>query len=327
MLLAADLASYQAHLDAAEIPVEAIIVKATEGLSYLNPFCDQHYQQAKTANKPRAVYHFAGSSTDQILHDPVAEAEFFLTHTRGYHQDAILILDFEPYGYLPDDAPAWVQAWGQTVTAATGTRPVIYMDQNILHRYDWAPVAEQFDLWLAGGQRYDQYHTPGQWPDPAELPNTPTGWNLFGIQYTAIPYDLDVIYRTPDQWAAQASGHPTDSPTPEPAPPVSIDGASSQPTPTTTYTVQPGDTLSEIAERYHTSWPTLAQVNNLANPDLIYPGQQLIIHTPTTITYTVVEGDTLSEIAERYHTSVDHLAATNHIDNPDLIYPGQTLTI
>ncbi|PSO43201.1 hypothetical protein BRC19_01620 [Candidatus Saccharibacteria bacterium QS_5_54_17] len=42
-----------------------------------------------------------------------------------------------------------------------------------------------------------------------------------------------------------------------------------------TITVQRGDTLSEIAATYGTSVARLVNVNNIANPDLIYPGQRL----------------------------------------------------
>lgn len=41
------------------------------------------------------------------------------------------------------------------------------------------------------------------------------------------------------------------------------------------YTVVKGDNLSSIAARYGTTWQWLAQVNNIANPNLIYPGQVL----------------------------------------------------
>lgn len=41
------------------------------------------------------------------------------------------------------------------------------------------------------------------------------------------------------------------------------------------YTVVSGDTLSGIAAKFGTSWQALAQINRLANPNLIYPGQVL----------------------------------------------------
>lgn len=48
-----------------------------------------------------------------------------------------------------------------------------------------------------------------------------------------------------------------------------------------TYTIVSGDTLSEIAERYGVpgGWPALADANQdiIANPDLIFPGQNIRI--------------------------------------------------
>lgn len=44
-----------------------------------------------------------------------------------------------------------------------------------------------------------------------------------------------------------------------------------------TYTVKSGDTLSGIAAAYGTSWQHLADINGIANPNLIYPGQVLTV--------------------------------------------------
>ena len=43
------------------------------------------------------------------------------------------------------------------------------------------------------------------------------------------------------------------------------------------YIVKSGDTLSEIAERYNTTYQKIAKDNNISNPNLIYVGQQLVI--------------------------------------------------
>ncbi len=43
------------------------------------------------------------------------------------------------------------------------------------------------------------------------------------------------------------------------------------------YQVQPGDTLSTIASRYHVDYKTLAQMNNLQVPYVIYVGQVLVV--------------------------------------------------
>ena len=112
------------------------------------------------------------------------------------------------------------------------------------------------------------------------------------------------------------------------------EGDTTPPSGSTTYTVQRGDTLSEIAERFGTTVNELVRLNNIADRDLIYPGQVLVIReggstTPPsgTTTYTVQRGDTLSEIAERFGTTVNELVRLNNIQNPNLIYPGQVLIL
>jgi murein DD-endopeptidase MepM/ murein hydrolase activator NlpD len=49
-----------------------------------------------------------------------------------------------------------------------------------------------------------------------------------------------------------------------------------KPAPVQTWTVVKGDTLEGIAARFRTTWERLAQVNNLTDPNRIYPGQ--VIH-------------------------------------------------
>lgn len=43
------------------------------------------------------------------------------------------------------------------------------------------------------------------------------------------------------------------------------------------YIVKSGDTLSEIANKYGTSYQELAKKNEIKNPNLIYPGQEIRI--------------------------------------------------
>ena len=44
-----------------------------------------------------------------------------------------------------------------------------------------------------------------------------------------------------------------------------------------TYEVQRGDTLTAIARRFGTTVSRLAGINHLSNPDVIHPGQTLIL--------------------------------------------------
>ncbi|MBI5975017.1 LysM peptidoglycan-binding domain-containing protein [Staphylococcus canis] len=106
------------------------------------------------------------------------------------------------------------------------------------------------------------------------------------------------------------------------------------------YTVQSGDTLSQIAARYETTYQNIMQLNGLSN-FIIYPGQQLKVSgsaasTPSTSTpqvntggtryYTVRSGDSLSAIAARYGTTYQNIMQLNGL-NSFLIYPGQQLKV
>ena len=102
----------------------------------------------------------------------------------------------------------------------------------------------------------------------------------------------------------------------------------------TIYKVQSGDTLSEIAARYGTTVNELVNLNEISNPNLIYPGEVLRIRgnvsgssSASVATYTVQSGDTLSEIAARYGTTVNELVNLNEINNPNLIYTGEILRL
>lgn len=95
------------------------------------------------------------------------------------------------------------------------------------------------------------------------------------------------------------------------------------------YIVKSGDTLSEIAEKYNTTYQKIAKDNNISNPNLIYPNQKLKIYTNVSqeTIYIVKSGDTLSEIAQKFNTTYQKIAKDNNISNPNLIYPNQKLVI
>lgn len=103
-------------------------------------------------------------------------------------------------------------------------------------------------------------------------------------------------------------------------------------------TVQQGDTLSEIAQKHHTTVAKLAKDNHIKNADFITVGQKLNVHdnsnhavtrkaTDTDTHYTVVSGDTLSTIAEAYGTSAHAIAELNNMSVSDTLHIGQLLTV
>jgi LysM repeat protein len=101
------------------------------------------------------------------------------------------------------------------------------------------------------------------------------------------------------------------------------------------YIVKAGDTLYGIALRYGVTVQQLVASNNIANPNLIFSGQQIIVPvsktstalSPIDDTYIVKAGDTLYGIALRYEVTVQQLVKDNSIVNPNLILIGQKIII
>jgi len=72
-----------------------------------------------------------------------------------------------------------------------------------------------------------------------------------------------------------AEANPEGPVEPEDAAPELVQGP--PPAQTVVYIVQPGESLSHIAQRFGTSWEVLAQINNIADPNQLYAGQEIII--------------------------------------------------
>lgn len=96
------------------------------------------------------------------------------------------------------------------------------------------------------------------------------------------------------------------------------------------YTVKKGDTLGQIASDKGVELSDLIEANDISNPNLIFPGQILIIpgkDGKPAVIHIVIRGETLNRIAAEYGVSAMKLAATNSLADPDLIFPGQEIVI
>lgn len=99
--------------------------------------------------------------------------------------------------------------------------------------------------------------------------------------------------------------------------------------------VQPGDTLKQLSHQNHVSYQRLLAANpQIRNPNLIYPGQVVILPTPyqrrpvSQVQRVVRPGDTMFNIAQEYRVPLDQLIAMNpQIKDPNLIYPGMLITV
>ena len=357
-----DISGHQSGIDLSKVQCDFVIIKATQGTGYVSESCDSQVQQAISLGKLWGFYHYVGGG------DANSEAEFFVSNTTNYFGHGIPCIDWEEFQNSAWGDLDYLRTLVKRVIELTGIKPLIYSSESgfpwdvassfdcgtwVAQYADDSQTGYQDTPWNEGAYEcaIRQYSSHGRL----------SGWDG--------DLDLDKAYMDADAWSKYAGSPSVTVPAPSPAPARKSDdqiaddviagswgdgddrrnrliaagydpdavqnivNAKLQPPAPAqqTYTVQSGDTLSGIADRYGTSWQHLAELNGLADPNIIYPGQTLVIDgsapAPAAQTYTVQSGDTLSGIASAYGTSWQRLAEINGISDPNVIYPGQVLTI
>ena len=205
-----DIASYQSGINPARLSTtDFVIVKFTQGTSYLNPYADRQYSEAKAAGKLLGAYHYgAGRSA-------TAEAQYFVNCLGSRVGECILALDWEgkqnsAFGTGKD--VTWCKTFLDEVLRLTGVRPLIYMSKSVCRRYNWSPVAQNYPLWCAqyGSNAKTDYQS-SPWTDN----NGFGAWDKDTIrQYSSHgritgyndEIDIDLAYMSAEQWRAMAGG-------------------------------------------------------------------------------------------------------------------------
>ncbi|KAK4246162.1 glycoside hydrolase [Corynascus novoguineensis] len=133
-----DISHYQSSVDFAaayKSGARFVIIKATQGTSYLDPKFSSHYTGATEAGLIRGAYHFAhpGQSTGE------AQADYFLAHGGGWSSDGITLpgmLDLETYnagqcwGLSTSGMVSWIKAFSDRYHSKTGVYPLLYTNPS-----------------------------------------------------------------------------------------------------------------------------------------------------------------------------------------------------
>lgn len=98
------------------------------------------------------------------------------------------------------------------------------------------------------------------------------------------------------------------------------------------YVVQPGETLTEIANKFNTTVDAIIDVNGIVNADLISEGTELMIPGLEGIsgrleTHAVNVGETLEDLALSNNIPLSTLLSLNKITSPNEVYIGTNLII
>ena len=159
MLVGIDISNHQGEngivLSKVLANVDFCIVKATEGLTFTDKYCDGFVQKIKRAGKLWGFYHFARNN------DPIRECDFFISQTKGYQNYGIPILDWEA-----GQSVAWVNKFVRRYYERTGVWPWIYANP---WRFNQGGVESNCARWIAS---YPKVTHPSLYYDPGKLPKT-----------------------------------------------------------------------------------------------------------------------------------------------------------
>ena len=147
-----DISNHQKNMDLGNVleksKTDFVLVKATEGRSFIDGYCDKFFQTTRMKQKQVGFYHFARPENNSAKE----EAEFFYKHTKDYFCKGIPVLDWESSGKRN---VAWAKKWLDYIFEWSGVRPVIYMSESVVNAYNWSSVANAgYGLWVAKYRDY-----------------------------------------------------------------------------------------------------------------------------------------------------------------------------
>ncbi len=269
----------------------------------------ENIEGAKNAGINTGVYHYSYSDS---IEDAISEAQFCLENIQGYNLEYPVCFDTEDKEMLKlsnrqrtDICIAFCEE-----VEKNGYYAMIYCNLNWLENYLYKDELSKYDLWLADWHKDIPSYSCGIW-QYSEVGKIP------GINGNV---DLNISYKN----------------YPEIIKSKGLNGFKANQNTNKSYfeyTIQKGDTLWDLAQKYLKSgarYKEIKELNNLED-STIYPGQILKIPKSQINfrTHTVKKGETLWEIAEKYlgnGNRYKEIKKSNGLDS-DVIYPGQVLKI
>ena len=305
-----DVSEHQGNINWQKVKNTGVVgamVRTGYGVKSPNQIDKQFYNNlsgCQNVGMPYGFYHYSYAVSAA---EAEQEADFCLEIISGSHPQYPIAFDME------ENKQA---ALGKTVCTdmaiafcnkirAAGYIPMLYTNLNWATNYiDMARIdAAGIDVWMA------QYNKQCDYKGAYTMWQYSSTEKLDGI--TANTADMNWCYKDYTNGAVSV-------PTPQPQP--SYD----------TYTVMAGDTLSEIAAKFGTTYQELAAINGIENPNIIHIGQIIKLKgSAGGRTYIVKSGDTLWDIAQAQlgdGARFREIIAINGLLS-DTIYPGQVLRL
>lgn len=195
-----DIASHQAGLKVASIDADGVIVKATQGWSYTNPYCAQWVEDALSLGKAVGVYHYIGGG------NAIKEMNFFINSIRNWIGKVVICLDWESYQNSAWRDESYLEECIKYIVGYTGMPPVVYASKDA--PFPWS-LCKKYNCgtWVA---QYASMNKTG-WQD---APWNEGSYSCAIRQYTSRgriagwsgDLDLNKFYGDRDTWRVYCTG-------------------------------------------------------------------------------------------------------------------------
>lgn len=195
-----DIASYQRGINLHNINCDFVIVKATQGTNYINPYFTDMVNGTTDSNKLLGVYHYINGA------GAVEEMNHFYNVIQPYINTAIICLDWEQIQNNAWQNESYLELCIQQIIELTGVKPIIYASKS---NYPWE-LCKKYDCGTWVAQYADNNCTDFQrnpWNENAydcairqySSHGLINGWN--GL------LDLDKAYMTKEAWHKYATSN------------------------------------------------------------------------------------------------------------------------
>ncbi len=189
-----DIASWQEGIDISATDADFVIVKATGGTTYTNPYWREWADATLASGKLLAFYHFAN---DIQWGSAEEEAEFFWNTVKDYKGKFIPILDWEAKAL--SNPVSWAATWLSIIAEKTEATPWFYGYASNVNSTDYSGIT-QYPLWMAS--YLHRYEGAGFEHDPVNTWDTGDWDDMIAYQYTSTgdirgydgSLDLSVFY-------------------------------------------------------------------------------------------------------------------------------------
>lgn len=163
-----DISNWQSGMDLSAVDIDFCICKATEGIGFVDPTCDDFIEQCKANNLLWGFYHFAREN------NPEDEAQFFYDNCKNYFNHGIPVLDYETTNY---NNVEWCERFINKLHELSNVWCIIYLSASQCAQFDGSWIPEKCGLWVAG------------------YPYVMTDWTNDEMPYNVYPFSVVAIWQ------------------------------------------------------------------------------------------------------------------------------------